>query len=465
MPPARLEPPVRTAPLMHILPPTAAFARSLATLVFLTVLAGLSAQQRPLVDITPGGADHRDAIQSRDGQWVAYRTGSSIGVVSINGQAPVTVHSGSAAGGFLWAPTSGSLFLAEAGRIETTPRTAANATVLANFGSATVNLWDINAAGTMLYCTRYDPATSTNTAFAQPTSGGGAITLFTTQEEVFELRIDPTANFLLHLERSVAPFSPISVKRTDLTTSQVTDLVPGPLGTFVADPAWLDAGDCAVVTAQDAQGRVQVLRLDRSTQTAVALTTLPTHQRTSVSPDRAWILCESIDGLGGNGPALLPAAGGGEVLLLTREPFAWAGRPSMDALARTVVFSARRINAAENLRIFRLDLDREMIASPRCTVGSVLDLQLPAAATEIGAIFIGLRQPPFVLLGIAWEFDLGGSFAILTIAAGGPTPITVPIPVPGDPALRGLMVDFQGFRTTIGTSTAAFTRSGRFFIF
>ncbi len=432
----------------------------------LALASALTAQQRPLVDITPGLADHRDATISPDGQWVAYRTGNTLGVVSIAGQAAVTVHTGTVQGGFLWSRSSGTLFLAEAGALFSTPRNASNATQIASFGTATVTLWDLDTPGTTLFCTRYEPSTATYTAFRVASSGASVpVDLFSSQDEIFGLRIDPSGQYLLHLERVVAPFSPISVKRTDLAAQSTTDLVPGPLGTQVSDPAWLDAGDTALCATQDGLGRVQAVQLERLTGRAVPLTGNAPHSAVRLSPDRQWILTTSVDGQGGNGPTLLPVVGGGEVMLHTAEPFAYGGAPGIDLQARRVVFSARRLNAAENLRIFRLDLDREIVARPRCPIGSVLTLELPANANEIGVLFLGLRQPSFTLAGIAYGFDLGANFAILTIAAGGAQPITFSIPVPPDPGLSNLLVDYQGLRVDTVAHSAAFTRSGRFVIF
>jgi hypothetical protein len=253
--------------------------------------------------------------------------------------------------------------------------------------------------------------------------------------------------------------------RTDLGAQTTTELVPGPLGTLVGDPAWLDAGDNALVSAQDAQGREQPIRLERLTGAAVPLMGNAPHSLVVLAPDRQSILTSSVDGLGGNGPTLLPAVGGGEVMLYTAEPFAWAGEPSIDVQNRYVVFSARRTATSEHFRIFRLDLAREMTAQPRCTIGSALSLALPANANEVGVIFLGLRQPSIALPGIDYGFDLGASFAILTIAPGGAQPIPFAIPVPNDPGLRNLLIDYQGLRVDTVAQTAEFTRSGRFVIF
>lgn len=424
------------------------------------------AQQRALIDLSPGLAEHRDAVVSPNGLWIAYRSGNQLGVMTIGGQNPVNVYQGAVSGGFVWATSSASLLLADSGTIYSTPRTGPSLTTLASFANQSVTIWDLDALGTKLYCTRYNPSNSTYTAFELATSGGSpARELFSTQDEVFGLRIDPSGRYVFHLQRAPAPFSPIAGFRTDLNTTTTAAFGPSSLGTVVRDPDWLDAGDNVAVTAQDPVGRLSVVRIERIAQRMVPLSSGTLHQRTSVSPDRRWILCESVDGLGGNGPALFSNDGGGEILLYTREPFAWYGSLSMDAGSRYVVFSARRVNTTENARIFRLDLDREMRASPYVAIGFPIALELPATANELGVIFLGQRQAPFTLFAIDHDFDLGANFAILTIALGGTSPITTTLPIPNDPLFAGLTIDFQGFRYDGVSSAAQFTRSGRFYIF
>ncbi|MBI5853337.1 MAG: hypothetical protein HZB39_20195 [Planctomycetes bacterium] len=433
----------------------------------LAVLTGLSvAQQRPLIDLSPGPSEHRDAVVSPNGQWIAYRNGNTLGVMAIGGQNPTVVYLGSGSGGFLWAASSASIYVAESGTLYATPRTGPSLTTLATFANTSVTLWDMDDLGLRLYCTRYQPSTSTYTVFELDASGAvPARDLFASQDELFGLRIDPTGRYLLHLQRAPAPFSPVSAHRTDLNTSTTTPLGPTSLGTVVRDPDWLDAGDNAIVSAQDVTGRISAIRVERIAQRVVPLTFGTLHQRTSRSLDGRHILCESVDGIGGNGPALLSIAGGGEILLYTREAFSWFGSPSIDAQSRYVVFSARRMSTTENARIFRLDLDREMRASPYVAIGFPITLELPATANEIGALFIGQRQSPFTLFMIQYDFDLGANFAMLTIAFGGANGIPMTLPIPYEPLFQGLAIDFQGFRYDNLTSAAHFTRSGRFFIF
>lgn len=437
--------------------------RSTLSALILTVAAG--AQQRPLHDVTPNTVASTDAVISPSGQHILFRENTRLVVIEDTGANPVAVHIGSALGGFLWSPSSGSIFLVEGSRVLSTPRTSATPTQIADFPGRSVFLWDVDSSGSMLLLTRFDAATATYTAFLMPTTGGNAIDLRSSQDEIFGLRFDTSDQFVLALERLTAPFSPISIRRIELSTSTVIDFIPGAISTFLDDVEWLDNGTELLASAQVPGDGVQIVRIMLGNAALVPLTGTITHRLAVAATVQNFAMCQSIDGIGGNGPALVDLMGGGEILLHTGQPFQWAGKPSIDLAGTKVVFSAQRMNQSENPRVFRLDLDREMHSSPRAALGQNLNLTLPLASTEIGAIFLGQRQPPFALQGISFDFDLGGNFAMLTIGPPTNFALTFTIPLPADPVFRGLRIDYQGFRFDTVGAIAEFTRSGRFVIF
>jgi hypothetical protein len=423
------------------------------------------AQQRPLHDVTPNSVASTDAILSPSGQHIVFRENTRLVVIGRDGANPVSVHIGTAAGGFLWAPSSGSIFVVEGSRVLSTPRTSATPTQLRDFPGQSVFLWDVDSTGSVLLLSRFDAATATYTAFLLPAAGGSPIDLRSSQDEIYGLRLDPSDSFVLALERATAPFSPVAVKRIELSTSNVIDFLPGVVSTLIEDVDWIDGGTEILATAQVPGDGVQIVRYSLGSATAVPLTGTITHRLAVAAPVANVALCQSIDGVGGNGPALVDLMGGGEILLHTGEQFLWAGKPSIDLAGTTVVFSAQRVSHTENPRVFRLDLDREMSSAPRAARGQNLDLTLPLSSTEIGAIFLGQRQFPFTLSGITYNFDLGGNFALLTVGAPTNFALTFTIPLPADPVFRALRIDYQGFRFNTVGAVAEFTRSGRFVIF
>src|SRR5690606_25467052 len=168
----------------------------------------------------------------------------------------------------------------------------------------------------------------------------------------------------------------------------------------------------------------------------------------------------------GNGPGIMPVEGGGVIWLYHGVPFSYTGAPTIDAAGKSVVFSAARRTVTENPRLWRVDLDGEMRVYPRAEIGKPLVFELPAFANEVGVIFLGLNSPPFTLPGVSFDFNLGPAFAILLIAQGNASgKISTAVPLPFDPALQGLRIEFQGMRWDPLQQSGEFTRHGSFTIF
>ncbi|MBK8978929.1 MAG: hypothetical protein IPM29_23765 [Planctomycetes bacterium] len=428
--------------------------------------AALGAQQRPIVDASPSMLAYSDARISPDGQSIAYRVGNQIAVTDANGLVETVLVSGTTLGTFLWAPTSTTVYLVDGNRVLAANRRGGTPTQVATVPGNTVELADIDAAGATLYGTRYVAATQTYHLFSLRSSGTGSPTdLVSSQDRLADVAIDPTDTWMLFTQQATAPFSPVSVMRAGVDGRNVSDLLGAPLGTFVERPDWIDAGDTAVCAAATTAG-TQIVRIDRLTQTMVPLTHAGTHKSPTVSADRRWIVCTAVDGIGGNGPALLPTVGGGVVHLYTQQPYTYTSPPTIGGATGRIAFSAQRSNQTEFSKLWRLDLDGEVRVSPRVEINRVTTLEVPTAAGEWGALFIGQRNAtPFTLPGINFDFNLGGAAPLLGFGPGMNGAWVFQLPLPNLPFLQGIRVDFQGFRVDPATNAAEFTRFGGMSIF
>ena len=434
----------------------------------LTVTTGATAQQRPLLDLSTTSVACQDASISPDGQFVAYRAGGTLTVDRVGGGAAQVVVTSTNLGPFLWSPAGGTLYVLDGSQVVAASRSGAGATNLGVVPGQSVWLWDVDSTNGFLLGTRFDPSTQEYHVFRMATSGGQApVDLLTSQDELSDVDLDPTDSFLLYLQRGTYPFAPYSLMRSAVDGTGATDMLGSPIGVVAQGPHWIDGGDRAVLVGPTAIGSLQLLRIDRISQTATPLTWAFVHQRPTVSADGAWVVLAAVDGVGGTGPAMVPIEGGGEVLLHTAEAFGYAGSPNLDSRGTAVVFSARRAsNPGENARAFQLDLDGELRVHPRAEIGGVVLFDLPCSSSELGAVLLGQRSLPVTLGGIAFDYDLGPAFAILGIGAGRSSgPLTFPLPIPFAASLQGLVVDFQGLRYSPGAQSGEWTRSGRLPIF
>ncbi|MGA0061066.1 MAG: hypothetical protein ACO3RU_15925 [Planctomycetota bacterium] len=451
---------------MTLSPTISSFALTAATAVLAS--APTPAQQRPLVDLSTTSVACQDASISPDGQFVAYRSGGSLTVDRTGGGAAQVVVTSSNLGPFLWSPAGGTLYVLDGNQVVAASRSGGGATNLGIVPGQSVWLWDVDSTNSFLLGTRFDPATSEYHIFRMATSGGQApIDLVTSQDELSDVDVDPTDAWLLYLQRAPVPFAPYSLMRSAVDGSGATDMRGAPIGLVAQGPRWIDGGDRAVLVGPTPLGSLQLLRIDRLTQSSTPLTWAFVHQRPTVSADGSWVVLAAVDGVGGTGPALVPVEGGGEVLLYTGEGFSYAGSPRLDGRGTAVVFSARRgSQPGENARALKLELDGELRVHPRAEIGGVVLFDLPCSSTEFGAVLLGQRSAPVTLAGIAFDYDLGPSFAILGLGAGRSSgPLTFPLPIPFAASLQGLVIDFQGLRYSPGAQSGEWTRSGRLPIF
>lgn len=425
----------------------------------------LVAQQRPVTDISPGTSAYTEARISPDGTNVAYRVGGSIAAVGIAGGSQITIASGASLGSFLWSNSSQNVFYVDSSngqnRVVSATRNGSSRTTIATVAGQTVELWDVDSGDGLLYGVRFDAGTSTFHLFELSVAGGALTDLISTQDRMSEVRIDDSDAFLAFFEQGTQPFDPISVKRAQADGTSVSDFVGASVGTFAEGLAWVDQGDTVVFSAAGSNGSPQILRVDHRNQQVEDLTGSTTHRRPSVSADGQWIVCESIDGLGGNGPALLPVDGGGVIELFMRTRYTYSSTPTAGGPLNNVAFSALRPAQmpAESQKLWKIELDGELKISPRAGLGVPVTFELPLAANEVGAMFLGLRTAPFTLNGIAFDFDLGAGFAILTIGVATNGALSLTVPIPPATALQGQRLDFQGLRVDASGTAGEWTRT------
>lgn len=439
---------------------------ALVATILLVPLARAQPQRLPR-NIAVDAAVHRDAKVSPDGSFAAYLLPTKLGVVPIVGGTATAPAGNVVATSLLWSPDSATIYYTAGTGVFSVPRAGGTPVQLAQHAtSSSVLLWSITPSGSLLFGTRFDPAQRRYYLFDVSSSGSRAPRdLINTQDIVANVQVDPSGAFLLFSTQGTQPFDPITLWRTAIDGTNPIDLAGGPIGTFLSNPRWLDNGDNAVFGGLDAGSSLQILHVSRATQSVVPLTSFSPHQRTSVSRNGDWIVFEAVDGVGGNGPAIMPTAGGGLVYLYTGQPYTYTGGTSISDDGSTVVISAARQGMTENARVFRYDLDGEMRVHPRAVLGGPLHFDLPAAGNEVGVIFLGNRGTSFPLPPVQFDFQLDVSFAILAIAQGGATPIRATLPLPLVPGLRGLRVYYQGMRWDPALQQGEFTRYGVFTIF
>jgi hypothetical protein len=423
-------------------------------------------QQRPAVDLSVKAQAHQTVQISPDGQFVAYRTAQKLALVDILGAQERIVATGTNLDSFLWSPTSQKLFFVDGNDVLSVGRFGGTPLRIATFVNQTVWIWDTDSPGTALVGTHYDPATRVYHLFTVDTSGTKTpVDLITSQDTLREAAVDPSDQFIVYRQQGTQPFDPVSFWRIDANGANPIDLAGGSVGIVATSPHWVDNGDTIVFSGLDAGGQPQVMRLSRTTQLLEPLTARSIHQKVGVSADGSWIIFEAVDGVGGNGPAIMPTTGGGLVYLFTGQGYQYSGPPTIDDSSTHAVWGGARFGQPEAPKPWRVDLDDEMRVHPRAEIGRIVRFDLPAAANEFGVIFLGIRSPGVNLPNVSWDFNMGPGFLILIIGQGGVSPVSIALPLPNMPVLRGLRVDFQGLRWDPVAQVGEFTRWGALSIF
>jgi hypothetical protein len=443
-----------------------------APLIGVTLLlgAGAAAQPRPVQIISRSAEIHRAAAISPDGTLVAFAGSGRIGAVDIGGAADRTLVSSATLGTFVWAADSTGVFFVDGTAVKFVGRNGGNPVTLSTPAGSAVWLWDVSPDNRVLYGTRYDPGPMMFHLFTLGTSGtSSAMDRLSSFDSISDVRLDPSRAYLLFRSAPNMPAAMVSYWRVDVDGRNPIDLFGQPVGTFGASGRWLDAGDTIVFDGVIPGVGLQLLRLNRTRQLLEPMTSFSAHQRANLAGDQSWLVLESVDGIGGNSPGLLPPDGGAVVQLSFGTAYQYTSSPTIDAQGRFVVFSASRMlpMGSENAKIFKITLDRELRIHPRAEIGRAVSMELPVASNEWGLIMLsgGMSTTPFTIPGIADEFWLDASFSILQLAPPTGGLVTFQLPIPAIPQLRGIRLFTQGARVNPTTTTGDFGRLTVFTIF
>jgi hypothetical protein len=159
-----------------------------------------------------------------------------------------------------------------------------------------------------------------------------------------------------------------------------------------------------------------------------------------------------------NVPAVIPSAGGGRVLLEPEQDWFFQGDPSIDVSGRKVAFSASVFDKNQQLtisQVYLVELDREILVTPRAVPGGKVDIKLPVAKGERGMLFlsVGLAPTPVPIVGFIYGIAINTSAMVLLLSGvgDGSAPLQLKdLPVPNDSKLVGVEVILQGIRSADG---------------
>lgn len=453
-------------------------AALLALVLAVTVpCQGGSAQVLPPLSSSPD--HHLDAKISPDGQTVLYRTGpGKIGRVStVNGaEIPLVVSAQNNLFDYLWAPNSLDVYFLQGNQVRSISRSGGSSLLLATIAGTNVRIWCVDADGVNIWGTRRE--NGLHHIFSLDTSGGLLpVDVLSSPNVLDDVRVDPSGSSILYRSGSAQPFAAKEYYRADADGQNEMSL----LATFSGDSAdWADAGQNFVLSAFTPTvppawgiGRVDSAGVLEFLTDADALM-----RRTSVSADGQWILFEARNPRdGGVIPGVMPATGGGAVMLYSGQNLilnggSLTGGLSMDHDNSLVAFSASFSDFPGTPdQVFLVALDREVRIHPRVEVGRSFTVELPVEMGELGALAfsVGVETgTPLTVPGINGAFELlagPGQFAVVLIGQGdGNGPLTVQGDVPNLPRLIGSDIFFQGLRIP-ESGPGAFTHWGWFTIF
>lgn len=446
------------------------------TLRVAAIGAGLAlapaAQQRALVAITSSPEDHRDAILSPDGQFIAYRGPSKLSVVPYAGGTEVPVEqANNNIGSFLWAPDSLGLYYLTGVDLKYVQRGGGNPRLVATLPEIGVSLWDVKQDGSSLFGTWVYVRNNGGQAIWEThiftiASDGSAPpqVLVTSILSIDGVQISPDATKIVYREYSATPFTPRDYMVANIDGSSPVSLTGGTgLNLDAGMPVWRPDGSGVYVARIDRGiARPVIEQLLLTSTTPVRLTFPNPARNLSLSHDGQWVVYE------GYWPALaswtvmaMPADGGGHIALDPSRPLVFTGTPQLGGFGGDRVVVSGTLAAAQNAQVYRVELARELRVFPRAVTGGQVAVELPAAAGEIGTVFLAAAPGgPIAVPGLAGAFALDPA-VLVTVLSGvgsGQGPISAQLPIPNVASLRRQPLYLQGLRLTSLAPTGDFSR-------
>ncbi len=433
------------------------------TLIAAAVLVASLPCQRDVRAITTDADAKQDAAISPDGNYVAYRGPSKIGVVAFTGGIPGTLVQGANLGSFLWAPNSTGIYYLDGAAVRFVARTGGNPKNIGTLSGQQHRLWDVSSDDATLFGSRYDSQTGTYYLFTLATSGATAPKdIVSSQFVVDGVKLCPDRSKILYRSYSPQPFQPRELFRANPDGSGPNSMTNGAINGNLEDAVWLDNGLNAGINLQSPTTLLSQLALvENNTQTVKLLTDGSRIRRySSISGNRKWWVCQAQNSPGGGTVAVMPVFGSGLIFLDAKKSFQFNGYPSISFNGERVAFAGVDTSNPGTSQVFVGSLDREYEVTPRAAIGQNITLTLPLRQSEIGSMYVGglLTTTPITIPSLVGEFwlDLSLMLPLISGIGNGSTPLTLTAPVPNDPGFQNIDLYFQGIRFLV--SSGDFTR-------
>jgi Tol biopolymer transport system component len=453
------------------MPATAALRRAVwfgATLLGGSLVSALAAQQRSLVPITNSSEDHMNPVMSPNGQLVAFRGASKIGLVPYGGGAEVVLAAGSNLGSFVWTPDSRGIYYLDGTQLYFVGASGGLPRPLYVLPEAGHQLWDVKdddseLFGTWLYVRNNGSTTIRESQiFVMRTDGTVAPRVITqTVLNIDGVRISPDQTKIAYRQYDSAPFTPHDFFVANIDGTGAVSLT-GSLGFGLNPtlPLW-DPNNTGVFCARTdrALSRSVIERFSLTSTIRVPFSYPTPARNPSISQDGSWVIYEGYWPGGTTWtPVVMPIDGGGHVFLDTSRTLTFTGAPVMGGTDR-VVLTANLAGGA-NAQVLKCELARELVVRPLALVGTAVNVELPVLAGESGVVMLAAAPlaTPIELSGFAGGFQLDPA-AIVTVLSGigNGSALTVQLPIPNINYLRRKAVYLQALRL-LSLSQGDFTR-------
>ncbi len=442
-------------------------------LLGLFVLAASLPCQRQVKQITKATEAHFDAQISPDGKTVAFRGANKIGVVGVAGGKETTIAQGANLGGFVWAPNSAGIYYLDGTTVKFVSKSGGTALSIGT-GKGAMFLWGVDRGDKTIYGSRADN-NNNYFVFSLLTSGSAPpkdIVAIPTNYWVEQVSVDFSGSKLAYFVSLQGVHRPKDLMVANSDGSNQKSWSGGAkLPSTTRNLAWSDAGTTVIFTTlvNNLSLTWQIGRLTAASTTVEYLTSEPrNHQRSSTGANLSWIVFQAgvLAPAGTHQvPAVMPAAGGGRVLLGPENSWVFQGDPSIDGAGQKVAFAASFYDAKNKLttaQVYLVELDREVVIAPRAAPGGRIDISLPVEKGEQGMLFLSVKllPKPFTVVGFTYgvAIDTNLMVQLLNGVGDGSSPLKLSnIQIPNDANLKGIEVYVQGIRSKNG-STGDFTR-------
>ncbi len=431
----------------------------------------VAAQSRNLLPLTNTAEAHTAAVLSPDGGFIAFRGPEKIGVVSYLGGAEFVAAAGRNLGTFVWAPDSLGIYYMDGVDVRYVARTGGSSRLVTTLAESGQALWAVKRDGSDLLGTWLFVRNSGGQAvretqvFALATDGlSGPRVLVQSLVVIDGLRISPDDNKIVYREYDATPFSRRDYVVANIDGSSPVSLTAGQgLGLNPDLPWWLgDSTGICFARIDRVLSRAVVERLTLTDPTPYPLTYTTAARNPSTSADGQYVAFEGWWPFSASWtPMVMPAGGGGQIVLDTSRVLVFSGTPMLGGAAGERMILSGALGASPQAQVLKAELVREMSITPRADVGGTVTVAVPAAVGE--AAIVWLAAAPLAVAqsvpGLAGGFQLDPT-TLVTVFSGVGTggSLTVPLSVPNLPYLRHKAVYLQAVRLPAGAPTGDFTR-------